>query len=144
MIGDDSDDPITLAEACRITGLPLSRLRLQSARGRLGIFRIGSRDYTTVKDLQSMLRPAIPQSSTEVVYFIECGEFIKIGRTSDIDRRVKSLSRHTPSDLKVLATIPGDHTTEYDFHTRFFASRHKGEWFHKSGDLLAFIKEIAA
>jgi hypothetical protein len=44
---------------------------------------------------------------------------------------------------EVLATMPGTIRTEHDLHQRFATARHKGEWFRKSPELLAFIDQIA-
>jgi integrase len=53
------DEPITLAEACQLfprAKLKLSTLRAEAARGRLTIFRIGKRDYTTAESMREMVR----------------------------------------------------------------------------------------
>src|SRR5262249_46376823 len=51
--------PITLKEACALfpgARLTVSTLRAEAARGRLTIFRIGRRDYTTAEAMQEMVR----------------------------------------------------------------------------------------
>jgi hypothetical protein len=56
-IGDD--EPITLAEACELfprAKLTASTLRAEAARGRLSIFRLGKRDYTTLESMREMVR----------------------------------------------------------------------------------------
>jgi hypothetical protein len=53
------DDPITLADACRIfpeSKLTVSTLRTEAARGRLSVFRIGRRDYTSRRLMLEMVR----------------------------------------------------------------------------------------
>ena len=53
------DEPITLAEACQLSPrsrLTRSTLRAEAGRGRLTIFRIGKRDYTTVAFMRDMVR----------------------------------------------------------------------------------------
>src|SRR5262245_28972918 len=54
----DDDRPVTLAEACRLFGDTFTphTLRAEAARGRLNIFRLGRRDYTTLADLREMVR----------------------------------------------------------------------------------------
>jgi hypothetical protein len=55
----DNDDPITLAEACKLfprAHLTVSTLRAEARRGRLSIFRIGRRDYTTASEMNAMVR----------------------------------------------------------------------------------------
>ena len=50
------DRPLTLAEAAQLYHLKVSTLRAESARGRLDVFRIGRRDYTTLDSLKAMVR----------------------------------------------------------------------------------------
>lgn len=53
------DEPITLAEACEMfprSRFTLSTLRTEASRGRLDIFRIGRRNYTTPAAMRAMVR----------------------------------------------------------------------------------------
>ena len=50
------DDPITLKEAGELYRLTVSTLRAEAGRGRLDIFRIGKRDYTTAAAMREMVR----------------------------------------------------------------------------------------
>jgi hypothetical protein len=55
----NEDDPITLAEACGLyprAKLTVSTLRSEAGRGRLEIFRLGRRDYTTPKAMHKMVQ----------------------------------------------------------------------------------------
>src|SRR6516164_845537 len=55
----DDDDPIPLREALNLfpkARLTLSTLRAEAERGRLDIFRMGKRDYTTAKSMREMVR----------------------------------------------------------------------------------------
>jgi hypothetical protein len=55
----NDDDPITLPAACGLyprAKLTVSTLRSEAAPGRLEIFRIGRRDYTTPKAMHEMVR----------------------------------------------------------------------------------------
>jgi hypothetical protein len=55
----DDSEPIPLADACRLfphAKLTVSTLRAEAARGRLDIFRIGRRDYTTTQAMKEMVR----------------------------------------------------------------------------------------
>ena len=49
-------DPITLADAAQHFGFSVWTLRTQADRGRLTIYRIGRKDYTTVNDMREMVR----------------------------------------------------------------------------------------
>jgi hypothetical protein len=53
------DDPITLAEACKLfprAKFTPSTLRAERKRERLEIFGIGRRDYTTLRSMREMVR----------------------------------------------------------------------------------------
>ena len=60
--------PLTLKEASDLYRLKISTLRAEAARGRLDIFRLGKRDYTTLESLRNMVRKcqdaARPRAST--------------------------------------------------------------------------------
>jgi hypothetical protein len=53
---DLHERPLTLKEAGDLYRLKVSTLRAEAARGRLDIFRLGKRDYTTLESLRSMVR----------------------------------------------------------------------------------------
>lgn len=48
--------PITLKEAGELYRLTISTLRAEASRGRLDIFRLGRRDYTTASAMREMIR----------------------------------------------------------------------------------------
>jgi hypothetical protein len=50
------DRPLTLQEAADLYRLKISTLRAEASRGRLDVFRIGRRDYTTLEALKTMVR----------------------------------------------------------------------------------------
>jgi T5orf172 domain len=77
------------------------------------------------------------------VYFIECGDFIKIGGATSMRSRLSGLATGNPYQLKVLATITDDTHTESALHNRFAESFHRGEWFRKTLELMAFIAELS-
>jgi hypothetical protein len=57
MVADD--EPLPLADACRLfprARLTVSTLRAEAGRGRLEIFRLGKRDYTTPGSMREMVR----------------------------------------------------------------------------------------
>jgi hypothetical protein len=59
------DEPITLAEACRLFScakLTVSTLRAENKRKRLTIFEMGRRDYTTVADMYDLVRKCREES----------------------------------------------------------------------------------
>jgi hypothetical protein len=71
------DDTITLAEACKLfprAHFTVSTLRAEHDRGRLRIFRLGRRDYTTESDMRAMVRSSRDESSTCVATNADNGE----------------------------------------------------------------------
>lgn len=55
----DIDEPVTLEDACGMfprAKLTVSTLRAEAGRGRLEIFRLGRRDYTTASAMREMIR----------------------------------------------------------------------------------------
>lgn len=68
------------------------------------------------------------------VYFISDGEFVKIGKAKDVNRRVRELQTANPRKLTILKVIEcKDEKTAFDlehfFHQQFKLFKCKGEWF---------------
>ena len=93
------------------------------------------------------------------VYFIESGDFIKIGHSESPEGRKRALQVGNPIRLVGLGKIAcecegcnlsrGSHCDEADrlhgvFRDRKVASLHPlNEWYHKSADLLQYIVDHA-
>lgn len=75
-----------------------------------------------------------------MIYFIECDGYVKIGYTTQLNRRVKSFATSNPHPVKLLASAPGNVEDEQELHKRFRELHHRGEWFRKTPELLAGIK----
>lgn len=88
------------------------------------------------------LRPKPYNVTYSEVYFIEMGDFIKIGFSASAHRRLDDLQTASPYDLKILGTFNGDHGSEDGVHRIFRHLHHRGEWFRKSAGLLAYIEWI--
>lgn len=74
------------------------------------------------------------------VYFIACGDdLIKIGHTTNLRSRLRSLRTATPKELRVLLVIPGTRDDEQELHRRFSAHRAGREWFFRCDAILEFI-----
>lgn len=77
-----------------------------------------------------------------MVYFITCEDKVKIGVSSDPERRRKQL---TLPETKVVATMIGDRATERQLHWRFRRARiGRSEWFWKLPEIVQFIGELNA
>lgn len=80
------------------------------------------------------------ESRESVVYFIRGHERVKIGYTTDLPRRLASLS-HAPD--VVAATVPGGRDLERRLHMRFARYRiGRTEWFHLNHEIEAYISEL--
>lgn len=81
------------------------------------------------------------------VYFIQCGQFVKIGKACDIEARLRELELGNPHPMRVLGWEPVPIASALDreraLHQEFAASRHRGEWFKLEEPLITHIKRKA-
>ena len=79
-----------------------------------------------------------------MIYFVERSDngLIKIGTTTCLSQRLKSLFYEHRVEMKVLAVLEGGHAEERAMHGRWKHLRaRQGEWFYPGDDLIAFINE---
>ena len=75
-----------------------------------------------------------------MVYFIACGDdLIKIGHTTNLRSRLRSLRTATPEELRVLLVIPGTRDYEQELHRKFEIHRVGREWFSWCDAITEFI-----
>jgi len=67
------------------------------------------------------------QAKNKTVYFIQCGNYFKIGVSDDVERRVRDLESSNPYEINLLDTDTS--TTEEDWHKIFSHRHHRGEWY---------------
>jgi hypothetical protein len=75
------------------------------------------------------------------IYFMRAGEFIKIGRAKNWRTRLSQMQTGSPYTIQPLLIIPADCELEVQLHARFYRDRFRGEWFHSSPAILAYIKD---
>lgn len=76
------------------------------------------------------------------IYFIQCGQCIKIGVSSDWKSRISSLNTGSASPLKLLALVPRKRKQEQELHRQFAHLRIRHEWFRAADELLKYIEGI--
>jgi len=83
---------------------------------------------------------------TRFVYFIQGidGGLIKIGSTSDVKSRLKTLQAGSPVLLRVLGSIEGSLTGELGLHKRLAAYRTHGEWFVPHAEVIGVMTATLA
>lgn len=62
------------------------------------------------------------------VYFFECGPYIKVGSSKDVDRRLKDVQSDNPYDV-ILLWVGTKHDEEY-WHNKLKDYHHRGEWYY--------------
>ena len=79
------------------------------------------------------------------VYALECKGLYKIGKTDDLEKRVKSLETGNPFPMQVVHVIFTEqyHQVEGALHQMFAADRAKNEWFSLSVKDLAAIRSMS-
>lgn len=77
------------------------------------------------------------------IYFIQQGNDgpIKIGLSTDIQRRWFELQQVSDLPLSVLGIVDGHRHTEHLLHGRFSQDKVYGEWFAPSPELIEYIQE---
>lgn len=78
------------------------------------------------------------------VYFIanESSGAIKIGYSSDPEKRLSDLQVASPAKLRLIGRIPGGAELERQLHQKFWSLRLNGEWFKYEDELVRYIESI--
>lgn len=78
-----------------------------------------------------------------LVYLIQSDIFYKIGYTTDLDKRLRSLQTGNPKPLTVAAVVEIDHPArlENELHRMFRSLQVSGEWFRLGDEYVQQCKE---
>lgn len=79
------------------------------------------------------------------IYIIQTGDFIKIGKSIDPNRRLNEISPNSPYDCRIIEVYPSYFMSraEKALHRKFAKFRQKGEWFQFSPEIQTWIETDA-
>lgn len=77
------------------------------------------------------------------VYFLGCGDLIKIGRSKNPRRRLSVIRSSSAHEVEVLGVVVGGEIIEAAIHDTFRHLESHGEWFRRAPDLDAFIRDFS-
>lgn len=79
------------------------------------------------------------------IYVIKAGEYRKIGRTKNINDRIRTLKIQLPFPVEVEAVVPCENSaaSEAFLHKAYSCNRRNGEWFYMENGELEWLKDIA-
>lgn len=87
----------------------------------------------------------LSRSENSGVYFITDGNFVKIGISHYIPKRMIALQTANPNKLKIICRIPcrrdEARILETELHSSFMGSLHRGEWYKLTAEIMAFINK---
>ena len=76
-----------------------------------------------------------------MIYFIEQEGIVKIGYSTNPNKRLSSLKLSNPNELVVRLIIEGTIEDEKKYHEMFKEYRHRGEWYLLSDEIQQFIAD---
>jgi hypothetical protein len=74
-----------------------------------------------------------------MIYFIGCGEFVKIGRANDPAQRAKDLQIGNPYVVELMGTFDGNDAEEKRLHAAFAPFHHRAERFFLTKTIHQFV-----
>ena len=91
-------------------------------------------------------KPKSKRNEKGAIYFITMGMsgVLKIGFSTNLDARLKSLKTSSPTKIVLLLVINGTMAEERALHKRFASDRVQGEWFRFSDEIRGFIQTVKA
>lgn len=87
-----------------------------------------------------MLKTLARKAVLTNIYFIKCGDAVKIGRAVDVRKKLSILRQANPNGVELLGVLYGvDPAIELRLHAQFDAARQGGEWFRITPEITKYI-----
>lgn len=85
-----------------------------------------------------------PDSFKRMIYVFKTSNFVKIGFSNDIPRRLKELQAANPELITLVGAVPGTMALEHAIHRKLRAHRCEGgsEWYRMSTFVMDFVKDL--
>jgi hypothetical protein len=80
---------------------------------------------------KEVARASIKKTHTvgEHLYFVEVAPYIKVGRTTNVSKRITQLTAMSPFDVTLLHVEENKGHLEHYYHAKLSKYHHRGEWF---------------
>jgi hypothetical protein len=82
----------------------------------------------------------LKKPSEMTVYFIRCGEMVKIGVSDNPKARLRNIQTCNPAPAEIVKTELGGPGREQALHRRFWRQHERGEWFRYEGALRRYVE----
>lgn len=63
------------------------------------------------------------------IYMVKCGNYVKIGKAKDVQKRLSQLQIGSPQKLELIGSTFVDEAMEFYLHNKLEKYRVRGEWF---------------
>lgn len=138
---------LTLLSYHGVARVHIGWLRNEIARRKRGL-RDATTGRTCVPCVTRLPLPSKPQDRAGV-YFVQCGQFVKIGMARSVRKRLRHFHQAIPFQVDLLGVVAPDagqslRAAEKAMHARFAVYRQIGEWFRREGELDEVCHRLAS
>jgi hypothetical protein len=83
-------------------------------------------------------------TKNSVIYFLlfKKSRLIKIGYTSQIEKRLQAYATHSAEKFSLIKTVPGTKSKEKNIHKHLKTFRRKGEFFQECDEVMEYIDSL--
>lgn len=94
-----------------------------------------------IRDERRAAAKGRPPRSPGYIYLVQAGGRYKIGKATDVAKRIKSLQTGSAEAIRLIHSIPTQRVelAEKQLHARFKAKRERGEWFDLDAEDVAWL-----